>query len=76
MSISSTLPEHREHHAGRTLIEAILSQAREDGFTEMVPDTVTPLQGAIHLYKKYGFEECEPYYHNPMSDVIYMKKKL
>ena len=27
-------------------------------------------------YKKYGFEECEAYYHNPFDDVIYMKKYL
>ena len=31
---------------------------------------------AIHLYKKHGFTECEPYYHNPMDDVIYMSKEL
>ncbi len=69
-------PEHRELRAGRALIEAILRAAEEDGYSEMVLDTITPLQSAIHLYKKYGFEECEPYYHNPMDDVVYMKKKL
>ena len=30
----------------------------------------------IALYKKHGFEECEAYYHNPMDDVIYMRKAL
>ena len=42
----------------------------------MVLDTIAPLQAAIHLYKKHGFTECEPYYHNPMDDVIYMSKEL
>jgi len=28
------------------------------------------------LYKKHGFVECEPYYHNPMDDVIYMSREL
>ena len=41
-----------------------------------VLDTITPLQSAIHLYKKFGFEGCEPYYDNPMNDVIYMRKEL
>jgi len=42
----------------------------------MVLDTIEPLQAAIHLYKKYGFTECEPYYYNSMDDVIYMRKEL
>ena len=38
--------------------------------------TIVPLKAAISLYKKHGFEECEAYYHNPMDDVIYMRKEL
>lgn len=34
------------------------------------------LKAAISLYIKHGFEECEAYYHNPMDDVIYMRKAL
>ena len=67
---------YREHHAGSKLVEAIINSARADGFSEMVLDTITPLKSAIRLYKKFGFVECEPYYENPMNDVIYMKKIL
>lgn len=42
----------------------------------MVLDTIELLQAAIHLYKKHGFVECEPYYYNPMNDVIYISKEL
>lgn len=42
----------------------------------IVLDTIELLQAAIHLYKKHGFVECEPYYYNPMNDVIYMSKEL
>ena len=66
----------RELHAGRLLISAIIDAARADGYCEMVLDTIQPLKGAIHLYKKFGFVETAPYYDNPMSDVIYMKKIL
>ena len=69
-------PQYRELHAGRQLITAILEAAKNDGFEEMVLDTITPLQSAIHLYKKFGFEECGPYYNNPMNDVVYMRKEL
>ena len=67
---------YREHHVGTKLIEATIESARVDGFKEMVLDTIKPLQSAIRLYKKFGFVECEPYYDNPMSDVIYFIKEL
>lgn len=53
-----------------------MDHAQTSGYIEMVLDTIEPLQAAIHLYKKHGFTECEPYYHNPMDDVIYMRKEL
>ena len=67
---------YRKHRAGSKLVESIINFARADGFSEIVLDTITPLESAIRLYKKFGFVECAPYYENPMSDVIYMKKIL
>lgn len=69
-------PEGRGHALGDHLIESIVDYAKESGYKEMVLDTIEPLQAAIHLYKKHGFTECEPYYQNPMGDVIYMCKVL
>jgi len=69
-------PDCRGMQLGEQLVEAIVEHARDAGYQEMVLDTIQPLQAAIHIYKKMGFVECEPYYDNPMSDVIYMKKKL
>ncbi len=69
-------PEGRGHALGDRLIESIMDHAKNSGYKEMVLDTIEPLQAAIHLYKKHGFTECEPYYHNPMDDVIYMSKAL
>ena len=68
------LEGYREFHAGSKLIEEILIAAKNDGYKEMILDTITPLESAIHLYKKFGFTETAPYYENPMSDVICMKK--
>ena len=69
-------PEGRGHALGDRLIEAIMAHAKNSGYIEMVLDTVEPLKAAIHLYNKHGFVECEPYYNNPMDDVIYMSKTL
>ena len=70
------LEGYRKFHAGSKLIEEILIAAKNDGYKEMILDTITPLESAIHLYKKFGFVETAPYYENPMSDVVYMKKIL
>ena len=66
----------RGYALGDRLIESIMDRAKASGYKEMVLDTIEPLQAAIHLYKKHGFVECEPYYYNPMDDVIYMSKIL
>ena len=69
-------PEARGLHIGDKLVKEIIEHAKKAGYKEMVLDTIVPLKSAIGLYKKYGFEECEPYYNNPMDDVLYMKKIL
>lgn len=69
-------PKYRKLKVGRQLIEKILTVAKEDGYSEMVLDTIRPLESAIHLYQKYGFQEIAPYYDNPMDDVVYMGRKL
>lgn len=69
-------PECRGMKLGEKLVEEIIAHARKAGYKEMVLDTIIPLQSAIHLYKKAGFTECEPYYNNPMDDVVYFKKEL
>ena len=69
-------PDFRGAKLGEQLIQKILEKAKQEGFKEMVLDTIPSLQSAVHLYKKFGFVECEPYYNNPMDDVLYMKKEL
>ena len=69
-------PQYRGMKIGDQLVADIIKHAKDAGFREMVLDTITPLQAAVHLYKKMGFEECEAYYDIPMDDVIYMKRPL
>lgn len=69
-------PETRGMHLVDSLVKEIIIHAKNAGYKEMVLDTIEPLKAAISLYKKYGFNECEAYYDNPMDDVIYMRKYL
>ena len=69
-------PEYRGQKIGDCLVRTILKLAEEAGYEEMVLDTLKRLEGAVHLYRKYGFREIAPYYDNPLDDVIYMKKDL
>lgn len=69
-------PEYRKNKTGAKLVEEIIRLAANDGYKEMVLDTIKPLESAIYLYKKFGFTETEAYYNNPMPDVVYMKKEL
>lgn len=69
-------PSCRGMKLGEKLIEELIAHARQAGYKEMVLDTIVPLQSAIYMYKKLEFAECEPYYHNPMPDVLYFIKEL
>lgn len=69
-------PEYRKLKVGEKLVKAIIEEAKEDGFKEMVLDTLSPMKSAIGLYKKLGFIKIDAYYDNPMDDVIYMKLDL
>jgi len=63
-------------HLGDELVRKIIDHAKTAGYKEMVLDTIVPRKAARHLYAGYDFEECEPYYDNPMDDVIHMEKVL
>ena len=62
-------PKYRGMKLGEQLIQKLIELAIQSGYTEMVLDTLLPLQSAIYLYQKLGFQQCEPYYNNPMNDV-------
>lgn len=69
-------PQLRKNKIGKILVEELLKSAREKKYTRMRLDTLEKLNPAIHLYKKYGFRNIVPYYHNPLPGVVYMEKLL
>ena len=61
---------------GRQLAEAVLDFARTEGYHCVLLDTLTDMEAARALYADLGFEEIEPYYHNPLPGSHYLKVEL
>jgi ribosomal protein S18 acetylase RimI-like enzyme len=69
-------PQYRKHKIGKALVEQLLKDAKELGYTTMKLDTLQKLQPAIGLYQQYGFTETTAYYENPLPSVVYMEKMV
>lgn len=69
-------PEARGRQVSRTLVREVLRIAEEEGYHEVLLDTLAKMQPAVKLYKSEGFEETEPYTVNPLAGVIYFSRKL
>lgn len=70
------VPEQRRTGLGRSLVAAALSAAREIGYAAVLLDTLASMQSAIALYESFGFRRVEPYYTNPLPDVLYFQLSL
>lgn len=69
--------EFRGRNIGIDLIERVIADAREIGYTAMRLDTYPPKMGkAVSLYESHGFVPISPYYDNPHGDVLFMEKML
>lgn len=69
-------PAFRERGIGRMLLERIIADAREIGYTYMRLDTLPSLHSALHMYQTYGFYEIEKYNDNPLDSFVYMELDL
>ena len=66
-------PEFRGRGLGGALTDAALAAARDIGYTSMKLDTLpAKMPSAVAMYRAFGFEECAPYYHNPIAGSLYM----
>ncbi len=58
------------------LLEWLVSQARVEGYTRMMADTLPTMEAALQLYARVGFKESGPYSEKPTPGAIYLMKDL
>lgn len=69
--------EFRGQKLGKSLIQAIISEAQAIGYRRMRLDTIPgKMDDAISLYRNIGFKEVGPYYNNPTPGTMYMELDL
>jgi putative acetyltransferase len=67
----------RGQRIGQMLIEKLIADARDIGYTAMRLDTFPPkMAKAVKLYEAYGFQPIPPYYDNPHDGVLFMELTL
>lgn len=69
-------PALRGKHIGNELVQRIIRDAKEIGYSHILLDTLPFLERAIHMYKIFGFYEISSYNNSPLNTSIYMKLDL
>lgn len=69
-------PAFRRFGLGRVLAQALLDEAQQAGYSEVLLDTLDDMEAARGLYASLGFEEVPPYYYNPIPGAHYLKATL
>lgn len=70
------MPEHQGGGAGKALIEAFITHAKELGYRSIKLDSVESLGKALALYRKFGFVNTAPYRYNPFPDAVFMERPV
>jgi putative acetyltransferase len=67
---------YRGSGLGRQLAEAIMDEARANGYDRVLLDTLDDMEAARALYDDLGFVDIPPYYHNPIAGAHYLKAEI
>jgi len=74
-----TRPQFRGQRIGRALVEALIGEARQCGYTTMILSTADVLKEAQGLYGSLGFEPTAPFFDGPpemMAHEVFMRLDL
>ena len=69
-------PEHRGTGLGRSLIVAIVDEARAAGYARMRLDTMPKMDSAQRLYASLGFSDIPAYRYNPEPGARFLELTL
>ncbi|MCJ1440791.1 MAG: hypothetical protein MMC23_001277 [Stictis urceolatum] len=71
-----TTPSSRGLGLGKALVDAIISEARELGYDEVVLDTLPSMAAARGIYRSLGFAGIERYYETPLEGTEFLGLRL
>src|ERR1700761_7864736 len=61
----------RGHGVAASLLTWLISEARLEGYSRMLADTLPSMTSALRLYEKFGFKRTGPYSPAPTPGAIY-----
>lgn len=70
-------PQFRGRRLGQTLVDRVIEDARQIGYSRMRLDTLPgKMDAAIAMYRSLGFKDIERYYDNPYQTAAFMELDL
>lgn len=69
-------PQARRSGLATALVHELERRAADAGYRAVVLDTLRTMTPALALYLRMGYREIEPYYRNPLPDVVYLSKDI
>ncbi len=69
-------PAYRKDGAAARLLAILEEYAISVRYQSLKLDTLSSMVPAMTFYKKYGYKETLPYYHNPNENAVYFEKSL
>jgi GNAT superfamily N-acetyltransferase len=69
-------PAHRGLGLGRILVERIISEAGQAGYSSMRLDSLPSMKAALQLYRRLGFRDIPRYGENPVPGARFLELPL
>lgn len=69
-------PAFRGQRLGQVLVEAVVAEARQLGYTSMRLDTLPTMRDAQELYRRLGFRDIPTYRYNPVPGTVFLELEL
>ena len=67
---------HRNQGCADRLLAILEEYALSMRYQSLKLDTLSSMVPAMNFYKKHGYVETSPYYHNPNENAVYFEKQL
>ncbi|MDF3053294.1 MAG: hypothetical protein K0S19_1399, partial [Geminicoccaceae bacterium] len=69
-------PDYRALSVGRSLVERVIQEAREECYIRMPLDSLPTMTAALRHYPRLGFREVPPYRVNPVEGAVFLELQL